>query len=195
MPSAHANERPKREPCPCCTMQCIVGSTRTLISPPPQQRAEIVHRRVSVGGRPTIVHELAATVPCKLQIMVVPGNPGSSPPCTSHTARQYAQSPDRMMTFMIQCSAGMSGFYLPFMRALHEGLDGAASLSAITHLGLGGLSAGKIFGLEEQIEHKRDYLEEYLLRPGSPPCALIGHSIGAHNGGGQLRRTTASSRM
>ena len=72
----------------------------------------------------------------------------------------------------------MSGFYLPFMRALHEGLGGAATLSAITHVGLGGLTDGQLFGLDEQVEHKRQWLEEHLLRPGSPPCALIGHSIG-----------------
>ena len=72
----------------------------------------------------------------------------------------------------------MSGFYLPFMRALHEGLGGAVTLSAITHVGLGGLTGGQIFGLEEQIEHKRRWVEEHVTRPGSPPCALIGHSIG-----------------
>jgi len=80
----------------------------------------------------------------------------------------------------------MSGFYLPFMRAVHEGLGGAVTLSAITHVGLGGLTNGQLFGLEEQVEHKRQWLEEHLLRPGSPPCALIGHSIGESLVGGHL---------
>ena len=86
--------------------------------------------------------------------------------------------------------AGMSGFYLPFMRALHEGLGGTATLSAITHVGLGGLTEGQLFDLEDQVEHKRQWFEQHLMRPGSPPCALIGHSIGESLAVGNLRRTT-----
>ena len=182
MPFPHANERLRRDHQLGCTMRSIVRGTSTLISPSPLQRAEIVRRRVSVGGRPTIVHELAATAPCKLQIMVVPGNPGLHHILRSSASHSTTPDDDHDLN----ATAGMSGFYLPFMRALHEGLGGAASVSAVTHLGLGGLSGGQIFGLEEQIEHKREYLEAHLLRPGSPPCAVIGHSIGAPAAAGQL---------
>ena len=158
-------------------MPCIVCSTSTLVSPSPPQRAEIIQRRISVGGRPTIVHELAATAACKLQICVVPGNPGCARVART-PASIHAHTQRTVISSFTPCRAGMSGFYLPFMRALHEGLGGAATLSAITHIGLGGLTHGQLFGLEEQVDHKRQWLEEHLLRPGSPPCALVGHSIG-----------------
>lgn len=72
----------------------------------------------------------------------------------------------------------MSGFYVPYMLALHEALDGKARITAITHRGN---SSGRVFTLAEETEHKVSYLREHVLLPGQPPCILVGHSIGKYN--------------
>ena len=46
------------------------------------------------------------------------------------------------------------------------------------HQGLGGLTDGRIFNLQQQIEHKLAFLKEHVLTSGHVPCVLIGHSIG-----------------
>jgi hypothetical protein len=44
--------------------------------------------------------------------------------------------------------------------------------------GLGGLTNGKVFSLQQQIEHKLAFLEEHVAVSGHVPVVLIGHSIG-----------------
>jgi hypothetical protein len=37
---------------------------------------------------------------------------------------------------------------------------------------------GRVFSLEEQIEHKLALLRERLVGPGRPPLVILAHSIG-----------------
>jgi hypothetical protein len=86
-----------------------------------------------------------------VQLLVVPGNPG------------HAQ------------------WYSVFTRQLHAAFGGAADVCAVSHVGhdVDCLTGGRLFGLEEQVQHKVALLQEVVLRPGRPPCAILAHSIGA----------------
>lgn len=109
--------------------------------------------QIAVSGAQTIVHAAESLeTDSQLQIVVLPGNPG------------------------------LSSFYVPYIEALHRGLESrgcSAKVTAITHKGLGGVTDGKIFNLQQQIEHKLAFLEEHVAF-GQGPVVLIGHSIGAH---------------
>jgi len=86
-----------------------------------------------------------------LQVLVWPGNPGAA------------------------------GYYVPFMEALSQALQGRASVAAVSNLGqcTEGIP-GKTFTLQEQAAHKLRYVREHALGPGRPPLCIVGHSIGAY---------------
>jgi pimeloyl-ACP methyl ester carboxylesterase len=114
----------------------------------------------------------------QLQILVVPGNPGNA------------------------------GFYQYFMRRLYAVFDGRVDVVAVSHLGHDTVDRGsqvgsrgrtphtcpaaqqqadwlplplpQVWGLEDQIQHKVDFLRQHLLLPGRPPVVVLAHSIGAY---------------
>ncbi|MEW5298185.1 MAG: hypothetical protein WDW36_001336 [Sanguina aurantia] len=115
----------------------------------------VQQRTVDVGGIPTETYCVSASQgPAALQVLVVPGNPGSA------------------------------RYFIPFLQSLDKALGGRADLCAITHAGHqgpGGIPhCGKLFSLAEQSEHKAAFLRQHCLLPGRPPVVVLAHSIGSH---------------
>jgi len=83
---------------------------------------------------------------------------------------------------VIPGNPGSAAFYEPFMESLYKSLgkDGLA-LCAISHAGHDTkhtklLPTGSTYILEDQIQHKVDFLEEYIGK--QTRITLIGHSVG-----------------
>ncbi|EFN59441.1 hypothetical protein CHLNCDRAFT_137997 [Chlorella variabilis] len=105
-----------------------------------------------VEGLPTEVLDLRACGDADVQLLVIAGNPGAAP------------------------------FYQPFMRSLHAKLGGRTHVTAISNLGMDGQGLtppGRVFSLEEQIQHKVALLRQHFVGAGRPPLVILGHSIGA----------------
>ncbi|KAG2487206.1 hypothetical protein HYH03_014180 [Edaphochlamys debaryana] len=113
--------------------------------------ANIWQRICAVGGVDTELLGIDAKGSPVLQVVVFPGNPGSA---------QY---------------------FKPFMAALYDRLGGTADVLAVTHAGHDAETehGGRMWSLQEQIDHKLAFLREHVLLPGRPPVVLVGHSIGA----------------
>ncbi|KAG2453112.1 hypothetical protein HYH02_002443 [Chlamydomonas schloesseri] len=116
--------------------------------------ATTVWRRVCIAqGLPTeLLGITAASGSPRLQVVVIPGNPGSAI------------------------------YFQPFMRNVYDMLGGEADVLAVTHAGHDPQipnPTGKVWSLREQVAHKVAFLREHVLLPGRPPVVLVGHSIGA----------------
>ncbi|KAF5750566.1 UPF0554 protein-like isoform X2 [Tripterygium wilfordii] len=87
----------------------------------------------------------------KLQVLVIPGNPG-----------------------IVQ-------FYKDFVESLFEQLGGRASVIAVGHIcqTKKNWERGRLFSLQEQIDHKVDFIGQELHNSGVP-LVLLGHSIGSY---------------
>lgn len=103
-----------------------------------------------IAGYMTEVIELHSEVQ-SLQIVFIPGNPGVVP------------------------------FYQTYLGALFQQFDGKASITAISHTAHTekDWNNGQLFSLEEQIDHKIQFIKSRFsdLRV---PLFLVGHSIGAY---------------
>eukprot|EP00199_Chlamydomonas_sp_CCMP681_P001762 CAMPEP_0119105862 /NCGR_PEP_ID=MMETSP1180-20130426/3720_1 /TAXON_ID=3052 ORGANISM="Chlamydomonas cf sp, Strain CCMP681" /NCGR_SAMPLE_ID=MMETSP1180 /ASSEMBLY_ACC=CAM_ASM_000741 /LENGTH=367 /DNA_ID=CAMNT_0007091035 /DNA_START=169 /DNA_END=1272 /DNA_ORIENTATION=+ len=114
-----------------------------------------MHSFVDVSGQPTeVLHAPADAQLPSLQILVLPGNPGSA------------------------------HYYKDFMRQLHTAFKGQAHIYSCSHAGhdTGPHNTGKqtLKTLDEQITHKADFMRQHLLLPGRPPLVILAHSIGAY---------------
>jgi len=112
-----------------------------------------VRRVLSVAGNATEIFELHAEPAlgtALLQILVIPGNPGSA------------------------------AYYLPFLQSLHTAYQGRAAVSAVSQLGHAVGESSRLFSLSDQIQHKVDFLEAQVLSLGRLPVVIMGHSIGAY---------------
>ncbi|XP_074266956.1 uncharacterized protein LOC141590251 [Silene latifolia] len=84
---------------------------------------------------------------------------------------------------------GIINFYKDFVESLYELLQGNASVTAIGHISyfliiLGEVSFqdwehGRLFTLEEQINHKVDFIT-HELQNSNIPVILVGHSVGSY---------------
>lgn len=126
----------------CCTMAAF------------NRVANIVREECRVRGNLTEVYAIRATPgECKIQLVVIPGNPGNS------------------------------GYYKGFMRELFNEFRGQADVLAVTHLGHSpeGTAGDKsLWSIQDQIQHKADFLQEHVLLPARPDAVLLAHSIGAY---------------
>ncbi|KAK8473628.1 hypothetical protein PHAVU_001G194040 [Phaseolus vulgaris] len=107
-------------------------------------------RLCNVSGYVSEVLEIRAEVP-KLHVLLVPGNPG------------------------------VVLFYKDFVEFLYELLEGTASVTAIGHVSHSRKDSehGRMFSLQEQIDHKIDFIREELQNI-EIPILLVGHSIGSY---------------
>ncbi|KAK7378837.1 hypothetical protein VNO80_04285 [Phaseolus coccineus] len=107
-------------------------------------------RLCNVSGYVSEVLEIRAEVP-KLHVLLVPGNPG------------------------------VVLFYKDFVEFLYELLEGTASVTAIGHVSHSRKDSehGRMFSLQEQIDHKIDFIREELQNI-QIPIVLVGHSIGSY---------------
>lgn len=82
---------------------------------------------------------------------------------------------------LIPGNPGVVSFYKDFIEELYELLQGNASITAIGHLSHAGKDRehGKLFSLQEQINHKVDFIKEEL-KNSKVPLILIGHSLGSY---------------
>ncbi|KAJ3683221.1 hypothetical protein LUZ60_013448 [Juncus effusus] len=85
-----------------------------------------------------------------------------------------------MHVIFIPGNPGIVSFYKEFVEALYRNLDGQASITAIGHISHGGKVSekGRLFSLQEQTDHKVDFIEQEL-HDCELPIVLVGHSIGA----------------
>lgn len=88
----------------------------------------------------------------ELQIVIIPGNPGS----------------------------GL--FYIPFIKILSELMNNRADIIVVSHLAHDAISPHKeqLFSLEDQIEHKVDVFKDIVFLENRPPVVIICHSIGSY---------------
>ncbi|KAG8374051.1 hypothetical protein BUALT_Bualt11G0090700 [Buddleja alternifolia] len=113
-------------------------------------------RLINVSGFKTDLLELHALQPT-LHILFIPGNPG------------------------------VVSFYTDFLESLYELLGGTASVTGnywpYISLREAGVSmdweSGRLFSLQEQINHKISYIEQEL-QDVEQPIVLVGHSIGSY---------------
>ncbi|XP_017416185.1 uncharacterized protein LOC108327031 isoform X4 [Vigna angularis] len=107
-------------------------------------------RLCNVSGYISEVLEIRAEAP-KLHVLLVPGNPG------------------------------VVLFYKDFVEFLYELLEGTASVTAIGHVSHSrkDLEHGRMFSLQEQIDHKIDFIIQELQNI-EIPILLVGHSIGSY---------------
>lgn len=107
-------------------------------------------RLCNVSGYMTELLEIQAPNPT-LHVLFIPGNPG------------------------------IVTFYNDFLESLYALLGGTASLTAIGHISHSSKDweHGRLFSLQEQIDHKMDFIV-HELENNNTPVILVGHSIGSH---------------
>ncbi|PRW58543.1 alpha beta hydrolase family [Chlorella sorokiniana] len=69
------------------------------------------------------------------------------------------------------------------MHSLHRRMCGQAGVVCVSNLGMdaqGLTPRGRVFSLEEQIQHKVHLLRERFAGPGRPPVVVLAHSIGCY---------------
>ncbi|XP_054803302.1 uncharacterized protein LOC129306639 isoform X2 [Prosopis cineraria] len=107
-------------------------------------------RLCNVSGYTTELLEIHADDP-SFHVLLIPGNPG------------------------------VVTFYVDFIEFLYEQLGGSASITAIGHIShtKKDWERGRLFSLEEQINHKIVFIREELQN-ADIPILLVGHSIGSY---------------
>ncbi|XP_028787478.1 lipid droplet-associated hydrolase-like [Neltuma alba] len=91
-----------------------------------------------------------------------------------------AEDPSFHVLF-IPGNPGIITFYVDFIEFLYEQLGGNASITAIGHIShtMKDWERGRLFSLEEQINHKVAFIREELQNAGIP-ILLVGHSVGSY---------------
>ncbi|KAL5739944.1 hypothetical protein ACOSQ2_029124 [Xanthoceras sorbifolium] len=90
---------------------------------------------------------------------------------------------------LIPGNPGVIAFYKDFLESLYELLGGSASITAIGHIAQTkkNWECGRLFSLQEQIDHKMDFIRQELPN-NEVPVILVGHSIGSYISVEMLRR-------
>ncbi|XP_016161806.1 lipid droplet-associated hydrolase isoform X4 [Arachis ipaensis] len=122
-------------------------------------------RLCNVSGYKSEILEIHAVAPI-MHVLLLPGNPGMA---------------------SIVCLLMFSLFFLFFLKKkkiseiLYDQLEGNASITAIGHIShtRKNWEHGRLFSLEEQINHKVDFIREELQK-NEIPIVLVGHSIGSY---------------
>ncbi|XP_021765654.1 lipid droplet-associated hydrolase-like isoform X1 [Chenopodium quinoa] len=102
------------------------------------------------------------------------------------------QAPNPTMhVLFIPGNPGIVTFYNDFVESLYEELGGKASITAIGHISHTSKDweHGRLFSLEDQINHKIDYIA-HELQNNSAPIILVGHSIGSHIASEMFKRAS-----
>eukprot|EP01006_Ploeotia_vitrea_P019945 TRINITY_DN52200_c0_g1_i2.p2 TRINITY_DN52200_c0_g1~~TRINITY_DN52200_c0_g1_i2.p2 ORF type:complete len:273 (-),score=122.65 TRINITY_DN52200_c0_g1_i2:156-974(-) len=86
------------------------------------------------------------------------------------------------MFLIIPGNPGVADFYRLFMRAVYQEAMGALDVVCIAHAGhsYGNHNKGRVFDLQEQIQHKIAYVRRVIDDDPSVRIFLAGHSVGAH---------------
>ncbi|CAN6810194.1 unnamed protein product [Brassica oleracea var. botrytis] len=115
-----------------------------------EAKRTVTPRLCRVSGSMTEVMEIQAETP-KVHVLFIPGNPG------------------------------VVSFYNDFLESLHQFLDGNASITAVGQISHTSKDweSGKLFSLQEQIDHKVEFIRQEL-ESVKVPIILVGHSIGSY---------------
>ncbi|KAL8505160.1 hypothetical protein ACS0TY_016388 [Phlomoides rotata] len=115
-----------------------------------QKRKRVNFRLINVSGFQTDLLEIQSH-DATMNVLFIPGNPG------------------------------VVSFYTDFLESLYELLGGTASVTAIGHIAHTDKNweSGRLFSLQEQINHKISFIEQEL-QDVKVPIVLVGHSIGAY---------------
>ncbi|XP_061366597.1 uncharacterized protein LOC133309787 [Gastrolobium bilobum] len=99
---------------------------------------------------------------------------------TSEILEIQADAPSLHVVF-VPGNPGVVLFYKDFVEFLYEQLGGTASVTAIGHVSQSkkDWEHGRLFTLQEQIDHKIDFIREELQNI-EIPILLVGHSIGSY---------------
>ncbi|PSS15880.1 Lipid droplet-associated hydrolase, partial [Actinidia chinensis var. chinensis] len=124
------------------------------------QKSHAHFRLCNVSGHMTDLIEIRPENPT-LHILFIPGNPG------------------------------VVSFYTDFLENLYELLGGTASVTAVGHISQTkkNWEGRRLFSLEEQIDHKMDFIK-HELQNIEVPIILVGHSIGSYISIEMLRRSS-----
>ncbi|XP_057805327.1 uncharacterized protein LOC131020493 [Salvia miltiorrhiza] len=116
-------------------------------------------RLVNISGFKTELLEINSPEPT-LHVLFIPGNPG------------------------------VISFYTDFLESLYELLGGTASVTGIGHISHSqkNWESQRLFSLEEQINHKINFIEQEL-QDVEVPIILVGHSIGSYISLEMLKRS------
>ncbi|KAJ0972987.1 hypothetical protein J5N97_020946 [Dioscorea zingiberensis] len=116
----------------------------------PLERKQATSRICLVSSFSTELLEVRSEAP-SMHVLVIPGNPG------------------------------IALFYKEFIEALYQLFNGNASVTAIGHISHSrkDWERGRKFSLQEQIDHKEDFIKQEL-QSCETPLVLVGHSIGAY---------------
>ncbi|KAE8098622.1 hypothetical protein FH972_016668 [Carpinus fangiana] len=98
----------------------------------------------------------------------------------------------KMHVLFIPGNPGVVAFYKDFVESLYEFLGGNASVTGKTWLLLvhvNFLPLSWLFSLEEQIDHKMDFIKQELENT-EVPILLVGHSIGSYIALDMFRRSS-----
>ncbi|XP_072951014.1 uncharacterized protein [Typha angustifolia] len=133
----------------CCCTARYTGSM-DKVSLPSFARTRATSRICDISSFSSELLELNSKEPL-LHVLFIPGNPG------------------------------IVSFYRDFVEALYEELEGRASITAIGHISHGekDLENGRLFSLDEQIDHKVNFIEQEFQNY-ERPLVLVGHSIGSY---------------
>eukprot|EP00257_Ricinus_communis_P010343 XP_002530157.2 lipid droplet-associated hydrolase isoform X1 [Ricinus communis] len=128
-------------------------------------KSTVDFRVCNVSGYKTELLEICSDDP-RLHILFIPGNPG------------------------------VVSFYKDFLGSLYEFLGRSASVTAIGHIShtAKNWELGKLFSLEQQIEHKVEFIKQELQNV-EVPIMLVGHSIGSYISLETLRRSPKKLRF
>nr|XP_023888099.1 lipid droplet-associated hydrolase-like [Quercus suber]POE66618.1 lipid droplet-associated hydrolase [Quercus suber] len=99
---------------------------------------------------------------------------------TTELLEIHADDP-KMHVLFIPGNPGVVAFYKDFVESLYEFLEGRVSVTAIGHTShtKKNWDHGRLFSLEEQIDHKMDFIKQELENI-EVPIILVGHSIGSY---------------
>lgn len=99
---------------------------------------------------------------------------------TTELLKFHSEAPFLQIVF-IPGNPGVISFYQTFIEALSEHFNGRATITAIGHLAQTekDLDSGKLFSLQDQIDHKVQFIESHYSDT-KLPLVLVGHSIGAY---------------
>ncbi|KAK9289938.1 hypothetical protein L1049_008100 [Liquidambar formosana] len=112
---------------------------------------------------------------------------------SSHTTEllEIRSKNPTLYVLLIPGNPGVVTFYKDFLESLYDLFGGSASVTAIGHIShtKKNWEHGRLFSLQEQIEHKIDFIK-YELQSIKIPIILVGHSIGSYISIETFRRST-----
>ena len=98
----------------------------------------------------------------------------------TNVSRYRSKKQAKVAFVMIPGNPGSTGFYEPFAAEVFEALGRRVDTMVVSHSNHHSSDVPRLFSLEEQINHKLDFIEELLEKEPGLKIILAGHSVGAY---------------